>query len=315
MTSKIKSIEQKGYPKPLSKNSHLRVIAPSCSGKTVNREQLIDAKKVLEESGYKISFGENLFKFNSLQSSSIQQRVSDFHEAFADPDVDGIIAIRGGYNANDLLDYIDWELIGSHPKVYCGFSDNTVIENAILAKTGFITYSGPNFATFGKSRGRDYTLTHFLTMVRNQSPLQYEEKCNVINPGNAEGKIVGGNLCSFNLLQGTQYMPSLDNTIIFLEDDFISEYDWWEFSRNLQSLINLTNFNKVQGIVIGKFDPKSNLPLKRIREIIKSKPALDKVPILSGISFGHISKMITFPIGGYAKITTGSKERLLISIK
>ncbi len=315
MRIELEYINDQIIPKPLIEGSHIRVIAPSCSGKTIETEKLERAKNVLERSGFKVSFGRNLFEYNSLQSSSIEQRLEDLHSAFHDPQIDGVMAVRGGYNANDLLNYIDWRLIRSKPKAYCGFSDNTVLENAILAKTGLITFSGPNFSTFGKRDGLKYTLGHFLNMASDHKSLEYQEQCNVINPGNAEGVIIGGNLCSLNLLQGTEFMPRLENSVIFLEDDFISEYDWWEFCRNLQSLINLPDFHLVKGLIIGKFDPKSNLPLKRIREIIKSKPALSNIPVLSGVNFGHIPQMLTFPIGGKAKIDTDREQKLSISIR
>ena len=76
----------------------------------------------------------------------------------------------------------------------------------------------------------------------------------VINEGKANGTIIGGNLCTFNLLQGTEYMPDLNNSILFLEDDYLSNPE--TFDRDLQSLIHLPDFNKVKGIVIGRFQNK-----------------------------------------------------------
>lgn len=308
-------------PPKIQKGDKIRIIAPSCSGKTILKPRLKAAQQLFKQLGFEVSFSKNLFEQNKLQSSSIKSRLADLHEAFRDKSVKGIIAIRGGYNANDLLDYIDWNLISKNPKMYCGFSDNTVLENAILTKTGIVTYSGPNFSTFGNPKKRSYTLTSFLQMVSNlevngksKFQLKNYDKIAIINPGKAAGNIVGGNLCTLNLLQGTQFMPNLKNTILFVEDDFISALDWWEFCRNLQSVINLPDFKFVKGIVIGKFQPESKIPIGKIREIIKSKPALKQIPIIANLNFGHTLPMFTFPVGGKATIDTNKEQALSISL-
>ncbi len=246
-------------PPKLKKGDTIRIIAPSCSGKTVYKERLEIAKNLFEKLGFKITYSKNLFELNKLESSSIKSRLADLHDAFSDKTVKGIIAIRGGFNINDLLDYIDWKVITKNPKMYCGFSDNTALQNAILAKTGLITYSGPNFSSFGKPTNKKYTLDNFLNLTTDLNPstnkkpsteVKNFDKVVIINPGRAKGSILGGNLCTLNLLQGTPYMPSLKNNILFIEDDHVSELDAWEFSRNLQSVINLPEFKFVKGIAI-----------------------------------------------------------------
>lgn len=107
-------------------------------------------------------------------------------------------------------------------------------------------------------------------------------------------------------------MPSIKNAILFIEDDFISLFDWWEFCRNLQSVINLPDFKSVRGIAIGKFQPQSKISINRIKEIIKSKPELNKIPVIANVNFGHSYPMFTFPVGGSAIINTALKEPLAI---
>jgi muramoyltetrapeptide carboxypeptidase len=297
-------------PKPLNRASQVRVIAPSCSGKTIKASQIKTATDVLTKTGFRLSFGKNVFKLNQFESSDRASRLEDLHQAFADPNVDGILAVRGGYNANDLLDFIDWELIRKNPKMYCGFSDNTVLQNAVFKKTGLITYSGPNLATFGKNQGLNFTLKNFLnaTVEQYAQPTKNKDQIVMINPGQATGTIIGGNLCTLNLLQGTPYMPELAGSILFLEDDHMSDRDWWEFHRNLQSLIHLPDFAKVRALVFGTFDAKSKLPPSVIKKMIKAKPELNRIPVIANVTFGHTLPMLTFPIGGKAKIDTNSKS-------
>ena len=101
--------------------------------------------------GYKVSFGKNVM--NSVNEDfccgSISDRVADIHEAFRDKNVKAILTVIGGYNINQLLDYIDFKLIKENPKIFCGFSDITALSNAIYSKTGLVTYYGPHFSSFG----------------------------------------------------------------------------------------------------------------------------------------------------------------------
>lgn len=124
-----------------------------------------------------------------------------------------------------------------------------------------------------------------------------------INKGSAEGVIFGGNLCTFNLLQGTEFMPDISNSILFIEeDDLAADLVGSEFDRNLQSLIHQTNFEQVRGIVIGRFQKKANMTIEKLKYILETKEELKKMPIVANVDFGHTNPMITFPIGGTAKI-------------
>ena len=198
-----------------------------------------------------------------------------------------ILTVIGGFNSNQLLRYLDYELIRKHPKIVCGFSDITALANAIHEKTELTTYSGPHFSTFGMLKGLDYTIDHFKKcLMSNESfevtPAQYwsddawfrdqenrvfemQDDFNVLQTGEAEGTIIGGNLCTLNLLQGTEYMPSLKGSILFLEDDYMSED--LLFDRDLQSLLHLPDAQDIKALVIGRFQRKSQITddiLKRI---------------------------------------------------
>lgn len=135
----------------------------------------------------------------------------------------------------------------------------------------------------------------------------------VINEGNAERTILGANLCTFNLLQGTEYMPSLNNSILFLEDDETSKS--FNFDRNLQSLIHLPDFSEVKGIVIGRFQKASEMTDNLLTQIIKTKKELNNIPIIANVDFGHSDPKITFPIGGTCKLEAVKDKRVLQILK
>ncbi len=309
---------QKIIPPKLQKGDIMRIIAPSRSLTMISKETRDIANSKLQELGLQLTFGEHVEEKDDFVSSSIASRIADLHAAFANKTVKGILTVIGGFNSNQLFDFIDWELIKNNPKVICGFSDITAINNAFFAKTGLVSYSGPHYSTFGQKLHFDYTMDYFKKCVMSSDPFEMKpskewsddewylnqdirspmpnEGYWIIHPGKAQGTILGANLCTFNLLQGTQYMPDLTNSVLFLEDDFESQPH--HFDRDLQSLIHLPNFSGVKGLAIGRFQKRSNMTAKFLEQIINTKKALSTIPVIANVDFGHSDPKITFPVGG-----------------
>ena len=281
----------------------------------------------------RVTYGEHCEESDEFDSSPIESRVADIHAAFADPNVKGILTALGGYNSNQLLRYLDYNLIKANPKILCGFSDITALGTAIYAMTGMATYSGPHFSTFGMEKGLEYTLENFKKCVMSIEPFEItpsmewsddiwrrdqvnrsfipNEGFLVINCGQAEGKLLGGNLCTLNLLQGTEYMPSLADSILLVEDDYESKLA--NFDRDLQSLIHQPGFERVKGLVIGRFQNKSEVVQEMLVKTIRDKDELKGIPVIANADFGHTTPQFTFPIGGKGRLAvTDGKVSLTI---
>lgn len=314
------------FPNKLKAGDEVRVISPSRSLAIISEQTRGIANKRFAELGLTLSFGKYVEETDDFNSSSIASRIDDLHEAFVDSKVKGIMTVVGGFNSNQLLPEIDWSLIKSNPKVFCGFSDITALNNSILAKTGLVTYSGVHYSTFGMEKYFDYPLEYFKKCVMSteqvdvmpsnewtddlwfmnqddRHPIQ-NEGWFVINQGQAQGTIRGGNLCTFNLLQGTEFMPNLDNSILFLEDD--EESQPHHFDRDLVSLIQQPGFSNVRGLVIGRFQKASKMSNELLKEIILTKKELANLPVIANVDFGHTNQLITYPIGGDVEITAGT---------
>ena len=310
-------------PEKLKIGDEIRVIAPSRSFNLLSDETVEIATNRLEELGFKVTFGKNIK--NEIDENyccaSISDRVEDLHAAFKDKNVKAILTVIGGYNVNQLLDYIDYDLIKNNPKIICGFSDITALLTAITAKTGLVTYYGPNYSNFGMKKGFDYTLEYFKKLFmsnedfiitdsenfsdeawyKNQEDRHFiqNEGRITINEGDMEGVIIGGNLCTLNLLQGTSYMPNLDNTVLLIEDDEMAGDEFLrEFDRNLQSLLHCYKNNKLNGIIIGRAQLSNHMTVDKWRSLIKTKKELENVPVIINADFGHTTPIFTFPIGG-----------------
>lgn len=322
-------------PAKLKQGDEVRIIAPARSMSLLSEENINLAKTKLENLGFQVTFSKNCLESNMFMSSSVKSRLEDINEAFSDKNVKAILTVIGGFNSNQLLQYLDYELIKNNPKILCGYSDITALTNTITAKTGLITYSGLNFSNFAMEKEFEYNLEYFQKCLMSEdkfevtpSPtwsddawyidqenrnLQKNEGYIIVNKGEAEGKIFGANLCTFNLLQGTEFIPNISDSILFLEDDDMSSsYFAVEFDRNLQSLIQQPNFNKVKGLVIGRFQASTEMTLEKLKHIIETKQELKNIPIIANADFGHTNPMFTFPIGGTASLKVNDDVKLKI---
>ena len=314
-------------PNKLKPGDEVRVIAPSRSMVIIGEDCKKIATDRLESLGLKVTFGKHVMEADSdYLCASIESRVEDLNEAFRDKNVKAILTVIGGFNSNQLLDYIDYDAIKENPKIFCGFSDITALSNSIYAKTGLVTYSGPHWSSFGMLKGFDYEFEYFKKMFMEEEEIEItsskewsddawfldqenrefipNEGMFIINEAVTEGEIVGGNLCTLNLLQGTEYMADISNKVLFIEDDDMAGKIYlMEFDRNLQSLMHMPEFKTVRGIVLGRSQKATAMNKEKWMKLIKNKKELANIPVIAGADFGHSTPIFTFPIGGYAKLS------------
>ncbi len=319
-------------PPKLQPGDTIRVIAPSSSygAAWITDEVRHKSRKYFEDKGYTLTFGKYIDEMDEFGSTTIEHRLEDLHDAFADPAVKLILCARGGFNSNQLLPYLNYDLIASHPKILCGFSDITALTSAIYAKTGLVTYSGPNYSHFGRDFGMDYTTRYFEQCLIQDEPIiikpskewgEYPKTdaidipishqnagWHVIHEGTAQGTLLGGNLCTFNLLQGSPYFPDIRGSILFLEDDHESVPT--TFDRDLTSLIHQPGFRDVRGLVIGRFESGSGMTTDLLERIIAGKRELNTLPILAQADFGHTRPMITYPVGVNVSLIAGTPSSI-----
>ncbi len=299
------------------------MVAPSLSLAVIGQANRAVVDRRFDDLGLRVTFGAHVLERDAFGSTSVSARVEDLQAAFADPAVDGVLSVIGGFNSNSLLPHLDWNLIRAHPKIFCGYSDITALQAAMLARGDLVTYSGPHWSSFGMERHFEYTLDAFTDCLFGDERLTisaaktwtddewYADQQNrhpmpndgwwVLAEGEAEGRIIGGNLCTLNLLQGTAYFPSLAESVLFLEDDLESRPH--HFDRNLVSLLQQPGFAGVRGLVIGRFQRASGMTRELLDQLVRTKPELRGLPVVANADFGHTSPLITFPIGGDVELS------------
>ena len=307
--------------KRLKKGDHIRVVSPSSSIESIGGfEANVAAKKKLEALGFRLSFSEHYFENDIFDSAPIASRVADLEAAFANETIDAILTTIGGFNCNELLPYLDFDLIAQNPKIFCGYSDTTALLNAIYAKTGIQTYMGPSYSSFKMREGQDYQTQAWLNAVTQDSftlePSEewssdawylpdaprtfYPTEWKVYNPGQASGIAIGGNLSTFALLHGTEFAPKPDKYILFLEE--AEEDHYVEFTRHFAALLQV--YPNPQAVLIGRFPKETEMTEEILLTILDKHPILKKVPVLYDLDFAHTQPLFTITIGGQVEIDT-----------
>ena len=289
-------------PNKLNKGDTIGVIAPSNCIDEGDLEYINASISLMEMSGFKIKFGKYIAENISKYGTNPKNRAEDINTMFADKDVKAIMCAKGGEDSNSCLDYIKYDLIKENHKIICGFSDNTSILNVITEKTGLVTYHGPTFKSL-TSWDTEYAYKEFMlkfTKVQNYIG-NLEDKYRIIKEGEAEGKLVGGNLSLFSKLITGKYAVNIENKILFLEElGFESSPEM--VNSNIYYLKQNGVFNKIAGLWIGNYEHKSGITLEEI--ITRALGDSFNFPIIKSDNFGHIDKKSIIPIGVSARINT-----------
>lgn len=297
-------------PSKLKKSDTIGVIAPSNYIEKDDLEYINASIALMEASGFKVKFGKYVFEDTLGYGTSPEKRAADINWAFKDDKVKAIMCVKGGEDSNTTLDYIDYEMIKKHPKIICGFSDNTSILNAIHEKTGLVTYHGPTFKSL-TSWETGYAYKQFIkTFAENTESLimgEPEDEYTTIQAGQATGELVGGNLSLFTKLVCGKYAVNLQDKILFLEElGFETAPEM--VNSNIYYLKQNGVFDRIAGLWIGNYEHPSKVSIEKI---IKNAIGDEyKFPIIKSDNFGHIDKKIIIPIGTKAEINTNEKIKI-----
>ena len=297
-------------PSKLKKGDTIGVIAPSNYIEKDDLEYINASIALMEASEFKVKFGKYVFEDTLGYGTSPEKRAADINWAFKDDEVKAIMCVKGGEDSNTTLDYIDYEMIKKHPKIICGFSDNTSILNAIHEKTGLVTYHGPTFKSL-TSWETGYAYKQFIkTFAENTESLimgEPEDEYTTIQAGQATGELVGGNLSLFTKLVCGKYAVNVQDKILFLEElGFEAAPEM--VNSNIYYLKQNGVFDRIAGLWIGNYEHPSKISLEKI--IMNAIGDEYKFPIIKSDNFGHIDKKIIIPIGTKAEINTNEKIKI-----
>jgi muramoyltetrapeptide carboxypeptidase len=235
---------------------------------------------------------------------SPQEKAEQIHRAFADPGVDMILALRGGYSAMKSLPYLDSELIKNHPKIIAGFSDLSALLNPIFERTGLVTLHAPMVINLGTPT--PFTLKSLMNAVTGypEKNLFKGARCKVYNPGSVSGILKGANLITLSALIDTDWEIDTAGSILFLED---VDEELHEVDRFLTQWILAGKFKGIKALILGDF---RGIGSQKVYDILASQMALD-FPVVHCPYIGHVANKITLPIGAEVELNTNKKQLMI----
>lgn len=286
-------------PKPLQKGATIGIISPASPQRDPAR--LERGIAYLESKGYRVRLGKNALKSTSgYLAGNDEERIADIESMFLDDSIAAIFCARGGYGTTRILSQLNYDNIKSNPKIFVGFSDTTALQSAIFAKTGLITFSGAMPSVDFADEVDQFTEQSFFSVLTDDvsgKSLQVNT-LNSYHEGNAEGRLMCGNLCLLATLCGSPYFPPMNDSILMIEDIGEEEYRIDRYLSQLELSGHLANTN---GILIGDFTPPSNpvatVPQRSYNEIFLDYAKRSGKPTLGDFAYGHIKRKLTLPFG------------------
>lgn len=232
-----------------------------------------------------------------------------------DRSVRAIFAVRGGWGAARILPLLDWAAIRGNPKLVIGFSDITALHLAIAARAGVHTIHGPNAADSWSARSWEAlkplifdaatpTLANWPVAEDRLVPARNQTRA--IRPGVARGRLLGGNLTVLSTLMGTPWLPDFTGAILFLEDVEEGEY---RVDRMLTQLALAGVLDRVAGVVFGtcaRCQGGMSHGNFTLTEVFYQQFGQLRVPVMSGLLFGHIAEQFSLPVGVMAELDAGA---------
>ena len=229
-------------------------------------------------------------------------RLDALHQMLARPEVDVVMAARGGYGVSRLLDRIDYGMIARSGKILVGHSDFTALTAAMYARGKTIGYCGPTaIYDFGAEHVSAFAEKHFFEVLANP---QHQVEVAAANPYRIDvtGRIWGGNLAMIAHLAGTPFLPAIKNGILFVED--INEHPY-RIERMLYQLQHAGILKRQRALLLGNFSAYKLLPNDNgydFEAMVAHLRDRLEIPVICGLPFGHIHDKLTIPFGARAKL-------------
>jgi muramoyltetrapeptide carboxypeptidase len=327
-------------PPRLRKGDTVGIVSPSWGGGAEYPHRIERGVEYLESSGFRVRIAPHAMNSVGYVSDTAENRASDIHAMFGDPEVRAIVATIGGDHSCHLLPLLDFDLIREYPKIFMGYSDVTVLNVAIWQMTGLVTFNGPalmvELAEYPEVF--EYTEWHMLKVLCSAEPvgrvessawwteelLDWGEKEDLtrarageassgwtwLKGGKAEGVLVGGCLESMQHLRGTPYWPDLDGAILFLETSE-EKPEPERVDGILMDYENMSVLERIRGLLFGRpmfYEPEER---EQLHEVILERTEGYGFPVVAEMDFGHTSPMFTLPVGCRAAVDA-DRERFEI---
>lgn len=304
MTAKRESSKNK--VRKVNKGATLGIVCPSFY--TTAAERVERFLSLLKQRGYNYRLGKSTYSQDGYLAGTDDVRANDLMEMFLDDEIDAIICLLGGFGASRIVDKLDYQLIKNNPKLLIGFSDITVLLNALYFKAGIPSVHGLVGTFLGHPEIDEDSINDFFEIFNSDYQgrilKNYQTPALTLVPGVSEGVIVGGNLSLITALMGTPYEIDFTDKLVLIEE---VEEKPYRIDRMFSSLRLSGALEKAKGYIFGKFTECTG-PTKSYQALINEYFKDLNVPVIYEFQTGHELPFINVPIGLKAKLDAHNKE-------
>ncbi|MGH8440567.1 MAG: S66 peptidase family protein [Pseudomonas sp.] len=290
-------------PKALPGNGRIAIIAPAGPAPL----DTLMAIQWFEARGYQCRIYPGVTEAKGYLAGDDACRLADLHAAFAAPDVDAIICLRGGYGSMRLLEGLDYALLRNHPKPLVRYSDITALHSAIARHVGFVTFHGAMLKSELLANKQAPTVSSLFELLSGRlkrgDTLAHPDNhpLSTIVPGAASGRLVGGNLAMLCATLNTPAELRSRDGILFIED--VNE-PLYRIDRLLTQLRLAGKFEGLRGVLVGDF---AGLTLQALTPLLREMFEPLQIPVLAGWRSGHCDPNITLPLGALVHLDAERK--------
>ena len=307
-------------PPALKTGDTIGIVAPASH--SAFPSALRNGRRSLEALGFRTVTAPHLADRSGFLAGRDADRLADLEGMFADPEIHGIVCLRGGYGSVRMLPQMDFDAVRAHPKVLVGYSDITALHAAVYRKAGLVTFWGPMVSSDMSPDFHPYNRDAFMKAVTGTDPVGTVSHPDDMPPlqtiqgGRASGPLIGGTLSLLAAAVGTPYEFDYDGAILFFED--VGE-EPHRLDRMLTQLLQAGRLERVSGIVIGECAGCGSAPNNpafpygnfSIEEVFSDRLQPLGIPVIYGLGIGHGKYKATLPLGVRATLD-GDAARLTI---
>ncbi len=302
------------HPPALKKGDTIAIVAPA--GQLSSDRLFEQGVEILKQMGFKVVFPGSLWPGKAYLADSDEKRSLEFNTLLRNPDIHGLVSLRGGFGCLRMIDKIDLKQVQKNPKIITGFSDVTILQNFLIRQTGLVTMHGPVLTSLATST--NLALERYFQCLTGSwlseidiSGIEVLQKSDTVT-----APLIGGNLASLVTFLGTPYDFKWDGKIVVLED---TNEPLYKVDRMLTQLSLAGKFARLSGLILGGFSGSpvaSDVEKRRYIESIWSRVAAvckqGNYPIWGNFPIGHCPENLTLPLGSFAQMDSKNK-RLLFS--
>jgi muramoyltetrapeptide carboxypeptidase len=302
------------FGKPLPEGGTIGVAAPASPYES--RSDILRSIEWWEARGYRVKLGEHVLDRDDYVAGDARERAADLGAMFADPDVDVVQCLQGGYGSAQVIPYLDFEVIAANPKAFVGFSDITALHVAIRQRTGLATFYGNGLLGVGDPETTAFSKERLLHVLRGNDAGEVPRNpddpyVRPIRGGKVTAPLAGG--CLWLLMQtlGTPWEVDLEGTILFFEDYYLPPY---QADGILTQLAHSGKLAEVRGVVVGDMEkcdwgdhPRGWPRTRSIEDVLEVHLEPLGVPVLYKLPLGHGKHLATIPLGVTATLDADAR--------